>query len=193
MVMGFLFVLAHNLKTCALSNPYSYTSIYLHIPLYNLLSSHYFNRGVKANRRKVYKDEQKYTNMESIRAYRFRIYPDTKRQKEIDKRIVLAQQLYNTILEKAKSEYEKNKITNMSKSTLNRYMKEAINENKDFLKLYSQTRQEIFVRLQKAYQNFFHRCEEKKAGKRVKAGFPRFKSIDRYKSITYRRTTVLSQ
>jgi len=31
--------------------------------------------------------------MDSIRAYRFRIYPDTKRQKEIDKRIVLAQQL----------------------------------------------------------------------------------------------------
>ena len=123
--------------------------------------------------------------MDSIRAYRFRIYPDTKRQKEIDKRIVLAQQLYNTILEKAKSEYEKNKITNIGKSTLNRYMKEAINENKDFLKLYSQTRQDIFVRLQKAYQNFFRRCKEKKAGKKVKAGFPRFKSIDKYKSVTY--------
>jgi putative transposase len=123
--------------------------------------------------------------MESIRAYRFRIYPDTKRQKEIDKRIILAQQLYNTILEKAKSEYEKNRITSIGKSTLNRYMNEAINENKDFLKLYSQTRQDIFVRLQKAYQNFFRRCEEKKAGKKVKVGFPRFKSIDKYKSITY--------
>jgi len=86
--------------------------------------------------------------MESIRAYRFRIYPDMKRQKEIDKRIVLAKQLYNTILEKARSEYEKNKITSISKSTLNRYMNEAIIENKDFLKLYSQTRQNIFVRLQ---------------------------------------------
>ena len=64
-------------------------------------------------------------------------------------------------------------------------MNEAINENKDFLKLYSQTRQDIFVRLQKAYQNFFRRCEEKKAGKKVKVGFPRFKSIDKYKSITY--------
>jgi len=64
-------------------------------------------------------------------------------------------------------------------------MNEAINENKDFLKLYSQTRQDIFVRLQRAYQNFFRRCKEKKAGKKVKAGFPRFKSIDRYKSIAY--------
>jgi putative transposase len=122
-----------------------------------------FRDGMKANRRKVYKDEQRYTNMYSIRAYRFRIYPDIKRQKEIDKRIVLAQQLYNMILEKAKSEYKKNRITNISKSTLNRYMNEAINENKDFLKLYSQTRQDIFVRLQRAYQNFFRRCKEKKA------------------------------
>jgi len=72
-----------------------------------------FRFGMKANRREVYKYEQRYTNMYSIRAYRFRIYPDIKRQKEIDKRIVLAKQLYNTLLEKAKSEYKKNKITNI--------------------------------------------------------------------------------
>jgi len=123
--------------------------------------------------------------MDLKRAYVFRLYPDIKRQKEIDERLLLAQRLYNTILEKVKLEYEKNKITNISKSTLNRYMKEAINENKAFMKLYSQTMQDIFIRLQKAFRNFFRRCEEKKAGKKVKAGFPRFKSIDRYRSITY--------
>ena len=51
--------------------------------------------------------------MDLTRAYVFRIYPDTKRQKEIDERIALAQRLYNTILEKAKSEYKKDKITNI--------------------------------------------------------------------------------
>ena len=123
--------------------------------------------------------------MDLTRAYVFRLYPDAKKQKEIDKRLLLAQRLYNTILEKVKSEYEKNKIANISESTLNKYMKEATNGNKDFLKLYSQTRQDVFIRLLKAFRNFFRRCEEKKSGKRVKAGFPRFKSIDRYKSITY--------
>jgi len=123
--------------------------------------------------------------MDLTRAYVFRLYPDTKRQKEIDERLLLAQQLYNTILEKVKSEYEKNKITNIRESTLNKYMKEAMNENKDFMKLYSQTRQDVFIRLLKSFRNFFRRCEEKKAGKKVKAGFPRFKSIDRYRSITY--------
>ena len=75
---------------------------------------------MKANCRKVYKDEPKYTNMDLIRAYVFRLYPDTKRQKEIDERLLLAQRLYNTILEKVKSEYEKNKIANINESTLNR-------------------------------------------------------------------------
>jgi len=123
--------------------------------------------------------------MDLTRAYVFRLYPDTKRQKEIDERLLLAQRLYNTILEKAKSEYEKNKIANIGESTLNKYMKEAMNENKDFLKLYSQTKQDVFIRLLKAFRNFFRRREEKKAGKKINAGFPRFKSIDRYKSITY--------
>ncbi len=40
-------------------------------------------------------------------------------------------------------------------------MKDAIKENRDFLKLYSQTRQETFIRLQKAFQNFFRRWQGK--------------------------------
>lgn len=120
-----------------------------------------------------------------MRVYKFRIYPDVKRQSEIDEKLILAQQLYNKILEKVKSEYEKNKTSMISKSQLNTCMKEAVSENKDFLKLYSQTRQETFIRLQKAFQNFFRRCKEKKQGKKVKVGFPRFKSRDRYRSITY--------
>ena len=85
--------------------------------------------------------------MDLARAYVFRLYPDIKRQKEIDERLLLARRLYNIILEKVKSRYEKNKITNISTSTLNIYMKEAINGNKDFLKLYSQTRQDVFLSL----------------------------------------------
>jgi len=37
----------------------------------------------------------------------FWLYPDTKRQKEIDERTLLAQQLYNTILEKVIAKYYK--------------------------------------------------------------------------------------
>jgi len=58
--------------------------------------THDFNCEVKANCRKVYKYELWYINMDLTRAYVFRLYPDTKRQREIDKRLLLAQRLYNT-------------------------------------------------------------------------------------------------
>ena len=45
--------------------------------------------------------------MESVRAYRFRIYPDARRQREIDEQIELARFLYNKLLEMAKEEYLK--------------------------------------------------------------------------------------
>lgn len=123
--------------------------------------------------------------MQLKRAYKFRVCPDAKRQEEIDERLMLAQQLYNKILEKVRSEYGKDKTSKINKSTLNKYMKGVVSENNEFLKLYSQTRQDVFMRLHKAFQNFFRRLKERKNGKRVKVGFPRFKSMDRYRSLVY--------
>ncbi|MGC8687072.1 MAG: RNA-guided endonuclease InsQ/TnpB family protein, partial [Candidatus Micrarchaeia archaeon] len=123
--------------------------------------------------------------MECIRAYKFAVYPDEKRRKEIDNMLALAQQLYNKILEKIREEYKKNMNSKVNISTLNRYMNEAIKENKEFSKPYSQIRQDVFIRLQRAFQNFFRRVNDSRSGKKVKVGFPRFKSIDRYKSLRY--------
>ena len=119
-------------------------------------------------------------DMEMTRAYKFRIYPDATRQAEIDERLVLAQQFYNKILENSIASYRNGK-TKVSMAQFNRFVKEIIQEDKKYLKLYSQTRCEIEYRLMKAYQNFFRRIKE---GSK-KAGFPRFRSRDRYKSITY--------
>ena len=118
--------------------------------------------------------------MDSARAYKFRLYPDATRQREIDERLILAQQFYNKILEKSIASYRNGK-TKVSMAQFNRFVREIIQEDKRYLKLYSQTRCEIEYRLLKAYQNFFRRLKE---GNR-KAGFPRFRSRDRYKSITY--------
>jgi putative transposase len=123
-------------------------------------------------------------NVNLTRAYKFRIYPDDKRQSEIDERLVLAQQFYNKILEKAIASYKDGK-TKVSMAQFNRFEKEIIKEDKKYLKIYSQTRSEIKYRLLRAFLHFFRRCREKKNGKKQKAGFPRFKSIDRYKSLAY--------
>ncbi len=121
--------------------------------------------------------------MDVTRAYKFSIYPDVKRQKEIDERLVLAKEFYNLILEKTIRSY-KDGNANISMAALNRFAKET-EEDRKYLRLYSQTRCEIKFRILKAYKNFFGRVKEREKGKRIKAGFPRFKSIDRYKSIIY--------
>jgi putative transposase len=123
--------------------------------------------------------------METTRAYKYRIYPDAKRQKEIDKQILLAKEFYNLILEKARKEYDKTKSSKISRKTFNRYMREIIGEDNKYLKIYSQTRQDIRDRLKKAYENFFKRVERRKKGEKIEVGFPRFKSRDRYYSIIY--------
>ncbi len=121
-------------------------------------------------------------NMDSTRAYKFRLYPDSKRQAGIEFQLVLSKNFYNKLLEKAKEGYAKDKRFGITRGSFNKIIKDIISENKDFLKIYSQTRQDTRDRVIRAYQNFFRRCKEKKSGKK---GFPRFKSKDRYYSITY--------
>ncbi len=118
--------------------------------------------------------------MESKKAYKFRIYPDAKRQSEIEEKLILAQKFYNKILEKSIASYQ-NGNTKVSMAQFNRFVKEIIQEDSKYLKLYSQTRCEIEYRLLKAYSNFFRRYKANKG----KKGFPRFRSRDRYDSLTY--------
>ncbi len=121
--------------------------------------------------------------MNLTRAYKFRVYPDTKRQTEIESQLALSKEFYNMLLEKSIKSYKEGKKP-VSMATLNKFAKEIEKERK-FLKIYSQVRCEIKYRVLKAYQNFFRRVKERKSGKKIKVGFPRFKSKDRYHSIVY--------
>ena len=84
-----------------------------------------------------------------------------------------------------KKAYEKDRGASPRRSFFNKTLAKLLKEDKKYNRLYSQTRQEIRDRLIKAYQNFFRRVRERKAGKNTKAGFPRFKAKGRYTSITY--------
>ncbi|MGC8483913.1 MAG: hypothetical protein ACP5OE_09760 [Thermodesulfobium sp.] len=69
---------------------------------------------------------------------KFRIYPDSKRQLEIDLQFTLSKEFYNLLLEKLiKSYKEGNK--KLSMASLNKFAKE-IETDKKFLQIYSQTR-----------------------------------------------------
>lgn len=123
--------------------------------------------------------------MQSKKAYRFRIYPDGKRQQLLNEEIWLSHAFYNKLLERTIKEYVNDKKSKISRKIFNRYMKDIGQEDKRFLKIYSQTRQDIRDRLIKAYQNFFKRVQRRKKGEKIKVGFPRFRSIDKYRSFTY--------
>jgi len=82
--------------------------------------------------------------------------------------------VYNKLLEKKINTYKEDKI-NLSQFDLNKLTKEFD------IEVHSQIKQNISKRINDAFKHFFRRVKEKKG----KAGFPRFKSFQRYKSITF--------
>lgn len=55
----------------------------------------------------------------------------------------------------------------------------------EYRQIHSQVLQDVLRRLDRAFANFFDRIERRKKGEKVKAGYPRFKPVWRYNSITY--------
>ena len=143
-----------------------------------------FQWWVRGTRRYI-RMKNKTGSMETIRAYKFRIYPDTKRQKAIDDAISMSQRLYNKLLEKTIHAHKSNPSSKISQRAINQLLNEIIKEDKEYLQLYAHVRVDIRNRLLKTYQNFFRRCQQKRSGANIKAGFPRFKSKDKFNSITH--------
>lgn len=105
------------------------------------------------------------------RAYKFRIYPTKSQEKELDTHRWVSKNLWNEMLAFCKETYEKtgkfptkNQLQIMTKKK----------------GMYSQSSQAVSHRLVKSLWAFI---QLRKKGKRV--GFPRFRNIDRSKSIYY--------
>jgi putative transposase len=106
-----------------------------------------------------------------MKAYKFRIYPSKAQEREMMHHLWIAKNLWNELLSHAKRMYR----------DYGRFpTKDAFQKMTKGSGLYSQTQQEIAHRVEGAIWRF---CKLRKISKR--AGFPRFKSIDRMKSIAY--------
>jgi len=109
--------------------------------------------------------------MNIIRAYKFRLYPTNVQSKDMQTHLWLSKNLWNDLLELTKQMYaDYERFPSMN----------ALNEFAKTSGLYSQVSQDIFRRLNKAIGNMRARRE-----KGLDAGFPRFKGMDRMKSMTY--------
>ena len=106
--------------------------------------------------------------------FRYRIYPSKTQIIKLNKTISDCCFIYNKLLESKVNAYKTDK-TNLSQFDLNKL-------TKDFdVSIHSQVKQNISKRINDAFNHFFRRVREKKG----KAGFPRFKTLNRYKSITF--------
>ena len=127
--------------------------------------------------------------MEYKTTYRFRIYPNQTQIQTIDDILYLSHILYNDMLEQRKMAYELNRdfyeSLKVNYNTQSVELSKLKNEFPEYKNIYSQALMNVANRLDKSYDNFFRRIRERKKGKRIKAGFPRFKSKNQYRSITY--------
>ena len=118
-----------------------------------------------------------------MRVYKFRIYPTEAQISILNSTLNLCRELYNAMLQQRIYAYRLGKMVNYNSQQ--NEIPELKNAFPEYRSIHSQVLQDVAGRLDKAYDNFFRRAKEKKNGKNIKAGFPRFKSRDRYSSITY--------
>ncbi|MDE1860372.1 MAG: transposase [Candidatus Micrarchaeota archaeon] len=116
------------------------------------------------------------------KTYKFRAYPSKEQKSVLNRQMLLCRELYNHLLEKAKEHFRDTGKT-FTKYDMIKWVTKFKKEHPEYNEVYSQVLQNVPDRLSKAYKNFFRRAKEKRNGKRLKVGFPRFRSF--VSSLTY--------
>lgn len=116
------------------------------------------------------------------RNYEYRLYPSRKQIGRLYNQFDLSCKMYNILLTARRDAYRarNEKITRFD---MNKMIKQIKKTDSNFKGVYGQVLLNCSDRLNKAFEHFFRRVKEKKAGKRIKVGYPRYKK--RFKSITY--------
>ena len=112
-------------------------------------------------------------------AFKYRLYPTKQQEQVLLKTLALCRELYNASLEERKEAYRMSKVTITYNQQANQ-LPDIKELRPEYNELYSQILQDTLRRVHKAMQNFFRRV---RAGE--KAGYPRFKSYNRFDSFTY--------
>jgi putative transposase len=117
------------------------------------------------------------------KTYKYRLLGNKQTFIKADEWLMLCQRLYNVALEQRISIYRQRKETISCYSQINQ-LPELRAEFPEYADVGSQVLQDVIERLDKAYKSFFRRVKSSKG----KAGFPRFRSRDRYDSFTLKQT-----
>jgi putative transposase len=114
------------------------------------------------------------------KTFKYRIYPTGKQERELNSRLESCRKLYNHFLGERKTLWENQGESTTLYTQINT-LKELKVTYPNLTDVYCQALQNVAVRVDLAYKAFFRRI---KSGDK-KVGYPRFKSVGRYDSITY--------
>ena len=114
-----------------------------------------------------------------MKAYKYRLYPSKKIESKFNQILNSCRFLYNSMLEYERYVYEKDrKFAN--RIELNNLLPDIKIINPNLKDIHSQVLQNVNDRIIKSFNGFFSRVKNGQ-----KAGYPRFKSFNRYDSFTY--------
>ncbi len=117
-----------------------------------------------------------------IKSYKYRLYPTKKQEIALQQTLTTCRFLYNNALAERISTYKEKKEHVSYVDQANDLKK---NKNDWHKQVHSQVLQNALKRIETSFKNFFRRTKEQKAGKKIKAGFPRFKPDHRFSSFCY--------
>lgn len=116
----------------------------------------------------------------TLKTYKYRLYPTKPQEASLFETLRLTRQLYNAALEQRIAAYKK-QGKNLTGYDQQRELTALKHECPEFAGVYSHVLQEPLERLDKAFKGFFTRLK-----RGDKAGFPRFKSAQRWHSFKFK-------
>ncbi|MFL5704273.1 MAG: RNA-guided endonuclease InsQ/TnpB family protein [Ktedonobacteraceae bacterium] len=117
--------------------------------------------------------------MSSLKAYKYRLYPNKKQAEKLQWTLDRARELYNAALQERRDAYRLCRVS-ISYNQQAAQLPEIKELRPEYHDIHSQVLQDVLRRVKKAYDHFFRRIKEGKA-----PGYPRCQGSGRYDSFTY--------
>ncbi|HRH44051.1 MAG TPA: transposase [Pyrinomonadaceae bacterium] len=117
------------------------------------------------------------------KTFKFRIYPSKAQTTQLELTLNLCRELYNSALQERRDAWRFNQI-NITNQDQEKQLPEIKKIRTDLNEVYSQVLQEVLKRVDRSFQNFFHKVKLKQST----GGFPRFQNKSRYKSFTFKQS-----
>lgn len=116
-----------------------------------------------------------------IKTYRYRIYPTKAQEQTLNNQLAVCCELYNAALQERREAWQRQRKS-ISWFDQNLQLREIKDGRKDVADISSLVLEDTLKRVHLAFQGFFRRVNQGH-----KPGYPRFRSVRRYDSLTFRQ------